>query len=98
MDRDEMRSKTLQVLQRFASLKHPTLKGLVIGCGGHYSLASSQEFDALIDELATAGVISRDQPFGWIRAVLPQPGKPSQASGRSKTHARPRSGSGAIGG
>jgi hypothetical protein len=93
----EMQTRTLEVLSGFSALKHGTLKQRVLCDGGNFTLTNSNEFDRMVDELATAGVISRDQRFGWLRLAPGAARKPSQASGRSKTHARLRSGSPAGG-
>ena len=91
MTEEQMENRALQVLGQFTALKHDTLKQRVLADGGNYTLAAAQAFDAVIDKLVLNGWVSRDQPHGWLRLV--GAGKPSQASGRSKTHGRLRSGS-----
>jgi len=90
----EMQTKALEVLGRFSALRHDGLKRQVLCDGGNYSLSNSEAFDRIIDELAANGVVIRDQRFGWLRLAPGATSKPSQASGRSKTHARLRSVSG----
>jgi len=84
MDAQQMRTKTAVALGRFSAVEHQVLKNQVL-CG-EYSLATSLEFDALIDELAASGAILRDQRLGWLR---PAPAKASPVQAEVSTSSKP---------
>jgi len=88
MDAEEMRAKVLETLGRFAALKHKHLEALVLS--GHYSLASVQAFEKLIDELAANGSVCRSERFGWVRLPSPQvdPPRPPARAGRLRSGSR----------